>query len=430
MSSVYFKTMGCSANFAESEIMAGLLAEKDFKIAEKAEDSDIIILNACTVKGEITALKEMRNLKKNPGKKKFIIAGCITKKLIDEVEKIDNKACFLNTHNIERIVEVANNALKGKKAEVLDKKNRIKVCLPKIHKNKIINIVPIASGCSSFCTYCSTKLVKGNIFSYPKSMIIKEVEKSVKEGCKEIWLTSQDNADYGLDKEKKSQLPKLIQEVSRIKGDFKVRIGMMNPNTILSVLGELIEAFKPKKIFRFVHVPVQSGNDNILGKMARKYKIRDFKKIIREFRKEIPGITISTDVILGFPAETEKEFNDTVKLVKEIKPDVLNISRYIAREGTLAFKFKQHPDRIKKDCSRLMTKVFQKISEEKNKKWLGWQGEILIDEFGKNSTFVGRNYAYKPVIVKGKFKLGDKIKVKIKETTIYDLRATTTHPAP
>lgn len=422
MTNVYIKTMGCSANQAESEIMAGLLKENGSEIVDKPKDANVILTNVCTVKGETTALREIRKLKKNNPKKRFVVGGCVTDKLLSEIKIVDDKTSILNTHNFDKITEVVDKTLKGETTEILDKSNLVKVCLPKIRYNKTINIVPIASGCTSYCTYCSTKLVKGDIFSYPKDMIIKEIKSSLRQNYREIWLTSQDNSDYGLDSKEKSQLPKLLEEVSKIESNFKVRVGMMNPNSILHVLDELIEAFKSDKIFNFIHIPVQSGNNNILRKMARKYRVEDFREIVRKFRKEIKDITISTDVIVGFPTETEEEFMDTVNLIKEIKPDVLNISRFVLREGTVAELMKQYPDRIKKERSRLMTKVFDKIAKEKNKRWLGWEGTVLIDEIGKNNTFVGRNYAYKPVIVKGKVEIGDEVKVKIRETTRYNLR--------
>jgi len=176
-------------------------------------------------------------------------------------------------------------------------------------------------------------------------------------------------------------------------------------------------------VFKFLHVPVQSGNDKILGLMKRNYKVEDFKKIISEFRKSIPNLTVSTDIICGFPTETEQQFNDSLELVKEIKPDVLNISRFHARAMTEAAKMEGQIDGgTTKNRSRLLTDIFTNIARMNNEKWLNWQGEILIDENGKHDTWVGRNSSYKPVIVRGDVKLGDLIKVKIKNITPYDLR--------
>jgi tRNA A37 methylthiotransferase MiaB len=185
----------------------------------------------------------------------------------------------------------------------------------------------------------------------------------------------------------------------------------------------MIDVYKNGKVFKFLHVPVQSGNDEILKLMKRNYKVDDFKKIITEFRKNIPNLTISTDIICGFPTETEQQFNDSLELIKEIKPDVLNISRFQARPGTEAFKMEgQIEGGVTKNRSRLLTDIFTNISRMNNEKWLNWKGGILIDEKGKHDTWVGRNLAYKPVIVRGEVKIGDNVKVIIKNITPYDLR--------
>ena len=157
--------------------------------------------------------------------------------------------------------------------------------------------------------------------------------------------------------------------------------------------------------------------------MKRNYTVSDFRKIVSEFRKSIPNITISTDIICGFPTETEEQFRDSLELIKEVKPDVLNISRYQARPGTEAAKMEgQINGGVTKNRSRLLTDIFTNISRMNNERWLNWEGEILIDEKGKHDTWVGRNFAYRPVIVRGDVKLGDYVKVKIKDITPFDLR--------
>jgi MiaB/RimO family radical SAM methylthiotransferase len=199
---------------------------------------------------------------------------------------------------------------------------------------------------------------------------------------------------------------------------------MMDPNNIILILDDLTEILKSNKIFKFLHIPVQSGNDEILKKMKRLYTIDEFKKIIKKLRKEIPEITISTDIICGFPSETKEQFNDSLKLIEEIKPDVLNISRFWLRPGTKAANMEnQIHGNLTKQRSQLLTKEFNKISFEKNKKWIGWKGPILIDEKGKDNSFVGRNYCYKPVVVKSnKDLLGKKINIKVNEVTNHTLR--------
>jgi MiaB/RimO family radical SAM methylthiotransferase len=227
-----------------------------------------------------------------------------------------------------------------------------------------------------------------------------------------------------LEKQEKTGLPELLKEILGIEKDFFLRLGMMNPEHVLPVLDELIKVYKNKKIFKFLHLPVQSGNDSILGLMKRRYHVDDFRKIISEFREDIPGITISTDIIVGFPTETDAQFQDSLNLVKELRPDVLNISRFQPRYGTEAAKMEGQVDGgVSKDRSRLLTDIFTNISRMNNERWIGWEGDILIDEKGKDGSWVGRNFAYKPIIIKGDHDLGEIVKVKVENITPYDLRA-------
>ena len=228
-------------------------------------------------------------------------------------------------------------------------------------------------------------------------------------------VAEQDNAAYGLDC--RTNLIELLKKICSIKGNFYIRIGMMDPDNVLNILDELIEMYKNPKIFKFLHIPLQSGSDRILKLMNRKYKTEDFKKIIMKFKGEIPDITISTDIICGFPGETAKDFNLSLKLIAWLKPDVLNISRYWKRKGTLAAEFpNQVLGRDIKARSTAMTKLFSSIAPKRNKSWLGWSGKILIDEKGKPGSWIGRSFTYKPVVIKSDSNLaGQKLKVKITE---------------
>ena len=395
--------------------MAGLLQLEGYQIVDNQED--LIIINLCSVKGP-SLNKGLREAKKSNAK--VIFAGCIPKHEVKNLLELKPRASLINTHNIDRIIEAVEKTLDNKQVQFLEDSKKLKLCLPRKRKNKVISIIPISSGCVSSCNYCIVKSIKGDLFSYPPNKILKEVKNSLEENCKEIWITAQDTGCYGLDIG--TTLPELLKEILKIQGDFKIRLGMANPNFVHKYLKELIEIFKEDKMFKFLHLPIQSGSDKILKDMNRKYSIKQYKEIIKEFKKQIPGITISTDLILGYPTEKEKEFQESIKLIKDTKPDILNINRFWSMPNTIANKLKSLPSEIIKKRSLEITKIFDKITLENNSKWLNWEGEIIIDEKGKNNSFVGRNFAYKPVIVKGNFKFGELIKVKIKETTKYDLR--------
>ena len=424
MTKIYIQTLGCSANVAESELMMGLLQEAGFKIVDELEYSDVNVINICTVKGNNTALREIRKLKEHYPNKKLVVAGCITREIVKHIRHIAQDAALINTHNFHRIVDAVEESLQGNILEALTQERELKVGKPKIRINKVIGIVPIASGCDDFCSYCSVKLIKGNIFSYPEEYITREIEKNIAHGCKEIWITSQDNGAYMLDKGER-KLAKLLDKITKINGNFKVRLGMLNPRHIPDMLDDLIQVFQDDKMFKFLHIPVEAGNNTVLGKMKRKYTVYQFKEIVEKFRRYVKDITIATDLIVGFPSETEAQFHDSLELIQEIKPDVLNIARFSSRPNTAAARMKdQVPGEKRKERSRALTELFNQIALKNNQKWIGWKGNIIIDEIGKNNTLVGRNFTYKPVIVNGNYNLGDEIEVTVNDATSYDLRAT------
>ncbi|MBI4452248.1 tRNA (N(6)-L-threonylcarbamoyladenosine(37)-C(2))-methylthiotransferase [Candidatus Woesearchaeota archaeon] len=422
MPKVHFITQGCSSNLRESEIMMGLLKNSGYEVSHEKNNADANVINICTVKGDNTALREIRRVKKEHPDKKLIVAGCISESIIPKIKNLDDEISLVNTHNLGKIAAVVENSMNGTVLELLDKKYEQKVNLPSVRKNPVIGIVPILNGCNYFCTFCSTKLVKGKLFSYPMDAIREDVKSHLKAGCKEIWITSNDTGAYMVEQGGRQRLAELMETILSIPMDFKVRIGMMNPGNTMTMLDELIKIYKHPKMFKFLHIPVQAGSNEVLKAMNRKYSVEDFIKVVEAFRQEIPGITISTDIIVGFPTETGEQFEDSMELLRKIKPDVLNLSRYAAREGTIAAKMKQHSTNELKRRSRLMTKIYRKIAYEKNQKWLGWNGNILIDEKGKFDSWIGRNDYYKPVIVKGDFNLGDKIEAKITNATTFDLR--------
>ncbi len=424
MAKIYIQTMGCSANIAESELMMGLLQEGGFQIVDDIEQSNINVINICTVKGNNHALKEIRKIKGQYPGKKMIVAGCITRDIINPIRKITQDAALINTHNFHRVVEAVEEILLGNTLEALTREQELKVGKPKIRTNNVIGIVPIASGCDDFCAYCSVKLIKGKIFSYPEEHIVREVEKNIANGCKEIWLTSQDNGAYMLDKGER-KLPELLNNVLNLKGDFKVRLGMLNPRHVIEMVDSLIEIFQNEKMFKFIHIPVESGNNEILGRMNRKYNIFQYMELTEKLRRYIKDITIANDIIVGFPSETEAQFHDTLEFIQKTEPDILNISRFSARPNTKAEKMKdQISGEKKKERSSILAELFNNISLKRNQKWIGWEGKIIIDEIGKNNTFVGRNFAYKPVIVKGNLNLGDEVEVTVDKAAIHNLRAT------
>jgi threonylcarbamoyladenosine tRNA methylthiotransferase CDKAL1 len=411
MSNIYIETYGCSVSLGESEIMAGLLEQAGFNVVRNEKIADLIIVITCYVKTptEQRILFRLKELQEKYPDKKLIISGCMPEGIYNKLVDIAPDASLVSTHHITKIVNAVKKTLEGKRVELLGESDEIKLCLPKIRKNPLIGIVPISSGCNSNCSYCCVRIAKGKLFSYPKEKIIKEVSNCINQGCKEIWITSQDNASY-------KDLPELMNEISRIPGNFFVRIGMMNPNNVLPMLPDLIKAYKNYKIYNFLHLPVQSGDNEILSRMNRGYNIGDFERIVREFEENL-NYQLWTDVIVGFPGETEEQFNTTLELIKRVRPDWVNVSKYGSRPDTPASKLDQLDPKVMNKRSLILSNLVREISLEKNKKWIGWKGKILISKRGKKENqWFGRNFAYKPVLIEEKNKiLGKFLDVKIIE---------------
>jgi len=418
MLEVYFETYGCTANQNSSEIMKGLVRQAGLNITANPEVADLIIINSCIVK-QPTEEKIRRRLADflKQGKK-VILAGCMPRLNKDKLKKDNpNNFYMLDTSQIKNITSIIKDTQENNydAEKYLKKINEVKLTLPKISDSKCVGITQISEGCLGECSYCIVRLAKGKLFSYPKEKILESVKNDVQSGCKEIWITSQDNAAYG-NEEGKCLLPELLKGMLEIPGKFHIRIGMMNPNNVLKILGELIEIYKHPKMFKFLHIPIQSGSDSILKAMNRKYKIKDINKIISKFKKEIPEITIATDIIVGFPGETDEDFKETCNLIQEIRPEILNRSNFGARKGTPAEKLKPITSKIMNQRAEHLMKLHLEICNNLQKPYINKELDVLIDKKGFENTWLGRTENYKLVAVHSLANiLGKKLKVKIKK---------------
>ncbi|MBT4538683.1 tRNA (N(6)-L-threonylcarbamoyladenosine(37)-C(2))-methylthiotransferase [Candidatus Woesearchaeota archaeon] len=419
MTSVYFLTQGCSANRADTEQMQGLLLESDFTIENNLEDADIVVFNTCTVKtpSESSFFTKLDEIKKQYPYKIIVIAGCIAQ--ADRKRLKDY--CLIGTRQIQSIVEVIEEALNDNIVHALETGEMPPLSLPKVRKNPVVEIIPIGRGCLSACTFCKTKQARGNLQSYSIEDVVSVARKGIQEGVKEIWLTSQDTFCYGFDLD--TDLSELLKELVSIPGNFKIRVGMGNPVHLPKIKDSLFPLMANEKVFRFLHIPAQVGSTKVLKEMLRGNTNEEYLAIIEELKTMIPDITLATDIIVGYPTETEDDYWETLQLLRKITPDVVNISKFWSRPGTSAAKLEELPQEEVKRRAKVVTDIFHNISTLQNEKWRGWEGTIVIDEKGKfENQWVGRNYTYKPVIVEGSFKLGDTIDVKIVKTTMFDLR--------
>ncbi|MFH1391385.1 MAG: tRNA (N(6)-L-threonylcarbamoyladenosine(37)-C(2))-methylthiotransferase [Candidatus Diapherotrites archaeon] len=384
---IYVEGYGCSMNLAETEAIKGHVSSNKILISDKS-NADFLVINTCAVK-EQTELKMLNRIKAlnelaEKNNSQLIVFGCLPKVSPNLVEKISPNIIQMGP-DLEKLSQV----LGIREAEFSPSINAVR-------ENPFVTIMPIGKGCTNFCTFCGTKLARGNVKSYTVEQLKEKFTSSLKEN-KEFWLTGQDTGAYGLDIN--SSLPKLLQSFLDVKDEFRLRVGMMNPHHLKRIYNELIPLFEDERIYKFLHVPVQSGSDRILKLMRRGYTVGQYKELIENLKKDIPNITIATDIIVGFPTETENEFLDTLNLVKETKPDVINMSRFGARPGTVAFDMPQLHGRDKKERSRKLTSVCRAVAFQQNKRMLGSVGNAFVSEKGTNGKFVGRTSNYKPVLL-------------------------------
>lgn len=431
---VYIKTFGCTMNKADTELMQCLISEKH-SIVESEDACDIAIVNSCCVikRSEINAIREVERLKNK--NKKVILAGCLAEFKPEIAGKIAH-AC-ISPGKISEINKLLDNEKNnGSKKDKISSDDKDKAMLLKEHalikppEKSVEACIPIAEGCLGNCSYCATKFARGRLRSFDADAIKELAEKYIAMGYREIQLTAQDTACYGFDFDRKNvKLPDLIKNVASISRDFRIRVGMMNPGFAKMIMKELINAYKSEKVYKFLHLPLQSGDDEILKAMKRGYKVEDFLNIVERFRKAFPELNLSTDIIVGFPSESESSFEKTLKLIEKVKPDMINIKRYSRREKTEAAKLKDMPDRIKKERSRILSKLLEEIALKKNEKYVSKVERALITEKGKDNTLIARLNNYKQAVIENssesgkKAKPGDFVDVEIKEARSFYLIA-------
>jgi MiaB-like tRNA modifying enzyme len=311
---------------------------------------------------------------------------------------------------LQHIAEI-NSAIEGKGcAKALPV---IKPELPKLrHSDSAIAIVAISEGCLGACSYCATRFARGRLRSFPVESIVREVESALEHGYREVQLTSQDTAVYGRDTS--TSLPELLGELVDLPYEFRIRVGMMNPTFAGDIFDDLLQVFESRKVYKFLHLPVQSGSNLVLRHMRRGYRVEDFTQLVAEFRRRFPDSTLSTDLIVGYPTEGEEDFQKSLELIKEIKPEVLNITRFSPRPGTEAAKLRDVHDWVKKERSRRLTALMREVGLERNRRYLGRRLTVLVTKHGKHGTLLARSDAYRQVVVK-RGRIGEFIRVKIRD---------------
>lgn len=371
----FIVTYGCQMNVHESEKIAGILEGLGYSQAEKREDADIIVFNTCAIRegAEDRVFGNVGNLKKMKKKNKNLIiavCGCMTQKeqtaqkLLSTFPFVD---IVIGTFNLSNLAYYIDSVKKGRQMEVWEE-GELDEVLPYRRTSGENAWVNIMQGCNNFCTYCIVPYVRGREKSRSEENILKEVKEIVNEGkYKKITLLGQNVNSYGKNLEPQVSFSKLLHDICKIEGDFTLSFMTSHPKDLTE---DVIDAIANEdKIEKYIHLPAQSGNNRILQKMNRRYTREKYLSLIKAIRDKIPNCRITSDFIVGFPTETEEEFEDTYSLVEQVRFDSIFAFMYSPREGTVASNMEgQVSDEVKHERVNRLLALSKKIQEEDNKR--------------------------------------------------------------
>ncbi|MEM0356434.1 MAG: tRNA (N(6)-L-threonylcarbamoyladenosine(37)-C(2))-methylthiotransferase [Candidatus Anstonellales archaeon] len=394
---IYFETYGCTLNQADTEIMKSVTRHE---VVDSENDADIIVINSCGVKGPteskiVSRLEELKRAGKN-----VVIAGCLTanRKIIDRFGY-----SAITTSAINRIDEAIEGAIRGEKRYInsLDRRGNIpKRFTPPIAK------IPIQQGCLSACHFCFTKLAR-RYQSLGIGEIIRWINAALYDGCIELEFTGTDLGSYG--KDIGVNLVELLRAVLNTDRDFRIRLGMSSPHYFRNMLSDLIQLYQDGRLYRFAHLSVQSGSERVVREMNRSHTVEDWIVVKDAFRSMFGDeFTMATDIIVGYPTETEEDFELTLKFIEQHRPDIVNLSKFTPRPGTVAATMRQLPSEIIKNRSVIANNLIKEIASENNQKHIGKEYRVLVTEKMK-----GRTDFYRQVVLDQDIELGSYVDVYI-----------------
>lgn len=429
-------SLGCSKNLVDSENLLGILVErKGFQLIENIEEADIIIVNTCGFIGDakeesINTILEIGRLKETGILKKLVVAGCLAQRYAEELlEEMPEVDAIIGTGDIDKIEEIIDEILKDNRvirSESLE-------FLANAETERILTTFPhtaylkIAEGCNRRCTYCIIPQLRGKLRSRSIEDIMKEAGQLSKKGVRELNLLAQETTEYGIDLYGKKSLSDLLKELVKVEGIDWIRTYYMFPN---SITDELIEVMKNEdKICKYFDVPIQHISDNILQNMSRAKSGDNIKILLNKIRKEIPEAVIRTSVIVGFPGETEDNYEELKEFISEFKFDYIGVFKYSREEDTVAHDL---PNQVDEDVKQRrwaeLVNIQAEIAESKNRACIGQEIEVLIDGISSESEFMleGRTRGQaleidgKVLTNDGTAKQGEIVKVRIEQNFEYD----------
>lgn len=416
-------TLGCKVNQYETNAMSQKLIENGYKVVEHTQKADIYIINTCTVTNmSDRKSRQMIRRAKEMNPKAFIIAvGCYVQVSKEEVEKIEEIDLALGNEEKVNIVDYCNKLLEEKDSEKQSAMEDVMQAKEfsefgeTSYTEKTRAVIKVQDGCDRFCSYCIIPYARGRVRSRKPEHIIKEIENIAKQGIKEVVITGIHIASYGKDFRNGYKLIDLLEEINQIEGIERIRLGSIEP---LLITEEFVQRLtKLEKICEHFHLSLQSGCDETLKRMNRRYTIEQFTEIVERLRVAYSNVNLTTDIIVGFPGETEEEFNKTYKFLENIKFYKMHIFKYSQRKGTKAAEM---PEQIspeeKEKRSKKLIELSDKNEEEYNKKYIGKTVEVLWEE-EKQGTYKGHTKNYVLIESNSKHQENMLEQVVIKEAT-------------
>ncbi|MEI3337280.1 MAG: tRNA (N(6)-L-threonylcarbamoyladenosine(37)-C(2))-methylthiotransferase MtaB [Clostridium sp.] len=421
---VAFSTLGCRVNQYESEAMAEKFIREGYEVVDFSEIADVYVINTCTVtnmgdKKSRQIISKARRLNNNAI---IAVVGCYSQMAPKEVSEIEGVDVVLGTRNKGDVVYYVNKARDEEKVQVhvegVLKNKKFEDLNIEEYQDKTRAFLKIQDGCNRFCTYCAIPYARGSVCSKEPRKVIDEVKKLASHGFKEVILSGIHTASYGLDLDGNITLIDLIEDIEKIHGIERVRIGSIEPAFFTNEVIEKIKGFK--KLCPHFHLSLQSGCNTVLKRMNRRYTAEEYEHIVNILRDNIKDVSISTDVIVGFPGETEEEFNETYEFLKRIKLTKTHIFKYSPRKGTRAAEMKGQLDgKIKEERSKALIALNDINEENFIKKYINKNVKVLLEQEvkGKENIFEGytENYIKVQVEKPENIKSGDIIECRIEK---------------
>ena len=393
--SIWFEGYGCTANQGETLEMREHANQLGHELATDSATAETVVLGTCTVIESTQNRMEKRISELMDQGKNVIVSGCMATADTKVLNSKFPNAPLVSPGDIDGLGDLIGRG----------------GCKPETLKSPFAAILPISSGCLGRCTYCATLKARGRVKSRSVNDIFFKAQYAIDSGSKELLLTSQDNGAFGADTE--SSLEKLLNELSHLEGEFRLRVGMLNPMLVSGRSKEMAEAWGDSRTYKFMHLPIQSGSQKILDSMTRDHTIEEFWEVVEVFREYYPEMMIITDIITGFPGETDEDHQETVKLLNYLSPDLVNVTRFSPRKGTPASRYKRIDGRIVKKRSRELTNLRKELGAKSFKRFVGRQTSILTVENQRSGSTLCRDDNYRPIILKEELPLGEFHDVKI-----------------